>query len=324
MNKPSYHLRGTLLAAVLIVCGGGIARAEQTAHPAVVRIIVPDRTGTSFGSGTLVAVSGEHGLVVTNWHVVRDAAGQITVAFPDGFRSGARLLKVDRDWDLAALAIWRPNAQPVPLSATVPRRGDVLSIAGWGNGSYRMKTGRCTQYVSPGGNHPFEMIELGTGARNGDSGGPILNERGELAGVLFGSAFGRTTGSYSGRVRWFLASVDRQFRQLPSQPTVPSREGMIAQRQQPGRTPLAAIGSVRAMQPPRGQITTEATASLLPAEYQSNPVAVVLPAADATAEAAVPYREGPTRGDQIKTILAGIGLVLLLFHGMRLLGGFRT
>src|SRR5438128_2546563 len=75
-------------------------------HPAVVRVIVPERGSTSYGSGTLVDVHGEYGLVVTNWHVVCDGAGPPTVVFPDGFRSAAQVVKVDRDWDLAALAIW--------------------------------------------------------------------------------------------------------------------------------------------------------------------------------------------------------------------------
>ncbi len=81
-------------------------------HPAVVRVVAPERDGTAYGSGTLVAVNESSGLVVTNWHVVRDAAGPITVFFPDGFRSAAVLLRTDRDWDLAALAIRRPNVQP--------------------------------------------------------------------------------------------------------------------------------------------------------------------------------------------------------------------
>ena len=89
--------------------------------------------------------------------------------------------------------------------------------------------GQCTQYVSPGGNNPFEMIELSAPARNGDSGGPILNDRGEIAGVLFGSAYGQTTGSYCGRLRYFLSSAADDLQRLPAQPAA------IAQQQS---TPL--------------------------------------------------------------------------------------
>ena len=181
-------------------------------HPAVVRVMSPLADGAAYGSGTLVAVNRNCGLVVTNWHVVRDAAGQILVTFPDGFRSGATVLRVDRDWDLAALVVWRPNVAPVTLSADAPRPGESLTIAGYGSGDYRAAAGRCTQYVAPGTNRPFEMVELSDGARNGDSGGPIFNSRGELAGVLFGSASGYTTGSYCGRVRWFLGPIVNDFR----------------------------------------------------------------------------------------------------------------
>ena len=82
-------------------------------HPAVVRVAVPERDGAAYGSGALVAVNETTGLVVTNWHVVCDAAGPIAVYFPGGFRSPATVLRMDRDWDLAALAIWRPNVQPI-------------------------------------------------------------------------------------------------------------------------------------------------------------------------------------------------------------------
>lgn len=179
----------------------------QKPHPAVARIIVPERGGYSYGSGTLIHVRDQFGLVVTNWHVVRDGTGPPEVVFPGGFRSRARSLKIDRTWDLAALVIWRPPVEPVPLAGRAPQPGEPLTIAGYGRGTYRQATGRCTQYVAPAMRFPFEMVELSVEARQGDSGGPIFNDRGELAGVLFGAGHGTTMGSYVGRVRGFLASV---------------------------------------------------------------------------------------------------------------------
>lgn len=206
------------------------ARASQplavssTPHPAVARITVQERDGVAFGSGTLVDVQGDQGLVITNWHVVRDASGEIEVSFPDGYRSKAKVLKTDRDWDLAALVIWKPNVAPVALSATAPQPGDVLTIAGYGSGNFRAATAKCTQYVSPGRSLPYEMVEVSAEARQGDSGGPILNERGEVAGVLFGAGGGTTSGSYVGRVRTFLASVSAQA----GDPTAPPAPQQIA------------------------------------------------------------------------------------------------
>jgi hypothetical protein len=181
-------------------------------HPSVARVIAPEKDGTSLGSGTLVHVHGEYGLVLTNWHVVASATEPVSVAFPDGFRSTARIARLDSNWDLAALVIRRPNAEPVPLSDRPPQPGDPLTIAGYGKGSYRAARGRCTQYLAPGKDQPFEMVEVSVMARQGDSGGPIFNDQGELAGVLFGAGGGTTTGSYCGRVEQFLATV------LPKEP----------------------------------------------------------------------------------------------------------
>lgn len=224
--------------------------AKTTPHPAVARIIVPEheerslitgaeRQNVSFGSGTLIDVRGDYGLVITNWHVVRDAAGEIVVQFPDGFRSPATIIKTDKDWDLAALSIRRPtNITPVPIATSTVQPGEPLAIAGYGPGDYRMAVGKMTQYLSPGERFPFEMIELDVEARHGDSGGPILNQRGEIAGVLFGAGRGFTSGTYSGRVSGFLVGV------LPEQ-TSPSNLGLQPQSlaaQPMGANPPASNG----------------------------------------------------------------------------------
>jgi hypothetical protein len=178
-----------------------------TPHPAVARIIVPEGDATAYGSGTLVDVRDQYGLVVTNWHVVRDARGVVEVVFPSGFRSRARPLKVDPDWDLAALVVWRPPIQPVQLADQPPRPGEPLTIHGYGNGQYRVATGHCTSYYAPRIDFPQEMVELDVEARQGDSGGPIFNDRGQLAGVLFGAGQGTTMGSFGPRVQSFLTSL---------------------------------------------------------------------------------------------------------------------
>jgi serine protease Do len=179
----------------------------QRPHPAVARIIVPQRDGTSYGTGTLVAVGEKYGLVITNWHVIQDPAGPIVVRFADGFQSSATVLRIDREWDLAALGIWKPPVAPIPIAQSPPWIGETLTIAGYGSGAYRTAAGQCTQYVAPSNRHPYEMLEVSVSARNGDSGGPILNQKGELAGVLFGEGGGHTAGSYCGRVSEFVRPI---------------------------------------------------------------------------------------------------------------------
>ena len=91
-------------------------------HPAVARIVAPGNGSISYGSGTLVHVTDQAGLVITNWHVVNEATAPISVHFPDGFYSLGRVEQVDRDWDLAIISIRKPNAQPVALANEAPRQ----------------------------------------------------------------------------------------------------------------------------------------------------------------------------------------------------------
>ena len=100
----------------------GVATKQQNPHPAVVRIVANEGNTTSLGSGTLIHVTQDFGLVITNWHVVRGAKGPVEVIFPDGFRSGGTVMKLDDSWDLAAVGIWRPKVAPVRLAGQAPVR----------------------------------------------------------------------------------------------------------------------------------------------------------------------------------------------------------
>ena len=92
----------------------------QTPHPAVARIIAPESSSTSLGSGVLVDINRSQGLVLTNWHVVRDSRSAVLVQFPDGFQSAGTVVRWDEAWDLAALVIWKPRATPVTIASAPP------------------------------------------------------------------------------------------------------------------------------------------------------------------------------------------------------------
>ena len=336
-----------LLAIVLVLRAPQVAlgwptfaspQSAQTPHPAVVRVTAIEHNGASLGSGVLVAVSQNYGLIITNWHVVRDASGPILVSFPDGFGSGATLLKTDHTWDLAALAISRPRVGPVMISTEPARPGDVLTIAGYGRDSYRAISGRCTEYLSPGGSNPNEIVELDVAARQGDSGGPIFNARGELAGVLFGSndsffAGQYTMGSYCGRVRRFLVSASSDFERLPVSSALLARQMPAATQPAPAAAIVArevtasgaTAGLSSSVSPgyplasrasPSYPSLTAGQASSGPQIYANNSSAVY-PVAHAPTPA---LPDVPNRFEQIKTLLAAIGVFAVLFHVIRLIG----
>jgi hypothetical protein len=293
-------------------------------HPAVARIVVPEGDATSYGSGTLVDVRDRFGLVITNWHVVRDGTGEVEVVFPDGYRSMARPLKVDEEWDLAALVIWRPTAAPVPIAAHAPQPGDQLTICGYGQGQYRAATGRCTKYYAPKLELPLHMVELDVEARQGDSGGPIFNERGELAGVLFGAGGGTTLGSFGGRVQSFLASLAPDIGRPPG---LSPRDAALAVNDAVVRDEENSAGMHVA------ETSAQAETLIEPAAMMETTVAVsTLQAAPAVDTAnwqpspveapAAPPAIGPSPRwfDAARNVLAAVGVVALVVLVLRAAG----
>lgn len=296
------------------------AGSQTQIHPAVARIVVPGNGSISYGSGTLIYTDDAYGLVVTNWHVVNEAAGPISVHFPDGFYSLGSVQDVDRDWDLALIAIRKPNAAPVPLADRAPRPGEILTIAGYGSGQYRAASGVCTQYVAPGLEFPYEMVEVAVSARQGDSGGPIFNTRGELAGVLFGEGDGRTSGSYCGRVRWFLSRIV---------PNMPDPSVMVAsaplepvQAQGGGRASDEPAGtSEHARSQPRGFAPSESKWQSVERREETQAPLVASTRSDEAAQTDVVeigWRDiaGETWGEQAKTVLALVGILAIVLHAL--------
>ncbi len=304
------------------------APGNVTPHPAVARIIVPEEGATAFGSGTLVGVNQDRGLVITNWHVVRDGTGLVEVVFPNGYRSQAKPLKVDSDWDLAALVIWRPpNVEPVKIATQPPRQGDFLTIHGYGQGQYRIATGRCTNYFSPRIDYPHEMVELDVEARQGDSGGPIFNQSGELAGVLFGAGQGSTLGSFAPRVRHFLATAVPDFEKSTTATLAVANRAMPAATTTDDTNISAMLSSYPSSpwSPPQAANVTKTNGQSAAAKPQVELAGVALSAAgqpgDSPHAEAGDWHNLTENGwhDPLKTLLAAVGLTSIALRLVKMI-----
>ncbi len=170
---------------------------------AVVRIFADTRTGRNVGSGTLL----EDGRVLTCAHLFSASPGEIAVIFSDGSSHKGRVVSLDRTWDLALLCISQQR-QGVRIAAAAPKVGDRVQSCGYGrDGRYWCNQGRVLGYISPQGASSFETLEISGRARQGDSGGPIFNQRGELVAVLWGTNGRMVSGAYCGRIRRFLERI---------------------------------------------------------------------------------------------------------------------
>lgn len=178
-------------------------------HAAVARVVNVTADGSRhYGSGTLVHKDGKQGIVLSCAHLFRSGTGNVLITFPDGRAYQANLAAVDHAWDLAALSIAAPGASQVKIAEDHPRPGDPLRSCGYGaDGRYWCNQGRALGYAKAGTTSTYETLWLSGHARDGDSGGPVFNQRGELVAVVWGTD-GRTVGgTYCGRIRRFLAKI---------------------------------------------------------------------------------------------------------------------
>jgi putative serine protease PepD len=143
------------------------------------------------GSGTLAATHGDQGLLLTAGHLFESKVGPITVEFPDGQVSGARILAIDKKLDVAALWIYAPKGiQPLPLADRDPLLGQQVEIWGFGPKRFRAFTARVARPIPMAGDTPHTLVAAqGIVDKQvtipGDSGGPMVAE-GRIVGIHWG------------------------------------------------------------------------------------------------------------------------------------------
>jgi serine protease Do len=146
----------------------------RSANPAVVTI----KTTTSTGSGSIISPEG---LVITNEHVIRDAKnGSVRIINNEGKTYNGNVLTIDRKNDLALVRIISSDRFPsLPFAdrESILVGQKVFAIGSPFGLSGTLTTGILSRVATDG--------DLQTDARlnPGNSGGPLLNSRGEIIGV---------------------------------------------------------------------------------------------------------------------------------------------
>ena len=152
---------------------------------------------SAVGSGFIVDKAG---YILTNAHVVADAA-KITVKLDDGTEYTARVVGTDELTDIAVLKIDATGDLPaVDMGdSTAARVGEWVLAIGSPFGLSRTVTAGIVSHVNretPNSN-PFQrFIQTDAAINRGNSGGPLVNLKGEVIGV--NSQIATTTGDYNG------------------------------------------------------------------------------------------------------------------------------
>lgn len=136
------------------------------------------------GSGFVLDKSG---LILTNNHVILNAQ-RIEVTLSDKHKYKATPIATDKNHDLALIKINAPNLQPAVLSdssgLTVGQRVYAIGNPFGLNGTMTRGIISAIRSIYGPENNPIEdAIQTDAAVNPGNSGGPLLNSRGEVIGI---------------------------------------------------------------------------------------------------------------------------------------------
>lgn len=135
-----------------------------------------------YGSGIVV---DERGYVLTNHHVIQ-GLDKIRVQFVDTAELPAKVVDSDKSLDLALLKVEletpRPSAAPAGDFLSTEVGDDVFAIGSPRKMNFTMSRGMVSYVGRRVDGHYYLQSDLAT--NDGNSGGPVVNDRGEVIGVM--------------------------------------------------------------------------------------------------------------------------------------------
>jgi len=172
-----------------------------------------EQTQSGLGSGVIVSKEGH---IITNHHVI-EGMDEILVQLTDGRIEPAELIGSDKGVDIAVLRVKAPNLKPLPFGDSEGVRvGQMVFAIGNPFGLQETVTqgivsakGRA---ISDSG---VELLQTDAAVNPGNSGGPLLNLRGEIIGI--NSAIYSRTGAWAGISFAIPANTARQTMEVITQ-----------------------------------------------------------------------------------------------------------
>lgn len=175
------------LAFAVMMAGLSLIRAQglppeeiyEKSLPSVLTLRVENRAGDRYVGTAFLAV--KPGVAVTAWHVIYDAV-KVTAKFSDGANCEVLgFIDYDETKDLALIKVDSKERPLMTLSTAAPLVGSRTYVIGSPKGyEFSISDGLLSQVQKVDG---FNQYQVSCPFSPGNSGGPILNTRGEVMGI---------------------------------------------------------------------------------------------------------------------------------------------
>jgi S1-C subfamily serine protease len=193
------------------------------------------RRSASVSTGTCFVVAPD-GLILTTYHLIKDAR-TVTARFENGDELSADPEQVSANNDLALLRVNRPT--PIYLSLALlpnPKLGEPVFTLGFPAPSVlgaepKFTEGTVSALSGPGNESTF--LQVSVPLQPGNSGGPLVNHRGEVVGIITATAallpFLQKTGSLPQNVNFAVKAgyASLLFSAPPMLPPATDRDSAI-------------------------------------------------------------------------------------------------
>lgn len=189
-------IRSALLAVALVAATGCSAAPRsdaKTTTSTVTPSYSPHRVqeavvrlrnvscGLAVGSGFALSPTQ----IITNRHVV-DGASEIQIDTWDGHSGDATSVDASVYEDLAVLTVPVPIPSVVPVERAPAHAGEPVHVVGFPEGGpYTVTSGRIIDIVHDDSLGPGAIIRTNANVEHGNSGGPLIDDRGRVVGVVY-------------------------------------------------------------------------------------------------------------------------------------------
>jgi len=146
-------------------------------NPSVVTL----KGSNGHGSGFVIS---EQGYIITNYHVVKGNSG-LKALFQMGFELPVEILNYSEEFDLALLKVMGSGFNALSISEKQPEIGDEVIAIGTPNSTQLSNT--VTKGIISGkrtNDKGVEFIQTDVSVSPGNSGGPLINSKGMVVGII--------------------------------------------------------------------------------------------------------------------------------------------